>query len=275
MFFYYGTNENMNICGQSFSGTDKSTSNDIGVVYPLSCSESIKNMLNISSILDHRHPNLCKNTEARIANADTEKKIVEYKETKCVALEYDNDTCDLDQLLMKTNKSIYQSEVIMTGKLEVRIDEITALLSTKNFSAIHFIDSDNLESKKYTYTYSPTLFEDFYANNDLSYADEKILDIFVKKFEIYFEELDKSKRDKVIKHAVKYYYSEVDYDKMLSSSLWGKDIDKTAKEYKELFKNDKFKKTLADYIIDIIQYYDIAGEESNDKQSHDTRGNEV
>lgn len=246
MLIYYDNDKNTNMSEQSFSGTDKSTTGDIGVVYPLSCSDSVKDMLNISSILDHRDTNLCKNTEARIANANVEDKTVEYKRTRCVALEYDNETNDLEQLLVKSNKSIYQSEAIMTSKLKVRINEITALLSTKNFNAIHFIDSDNLKTKQVTY--SPTLFE-----NDYFYINEyeQILDTFSDKFKIYYDNLDDSKKDKVTKHAIK-YYTESNYNKMLSKSLWGEDIDKSVKENKELFKNDYFKKTLASYIISII-----------------------
>lgn len=153
MFIDLENGSELNISSQYFSGTDKSTDNEPGVVFPLACNDSVKNMLNVSSIIDHHYTNvLCKYTEARIADADTENKVVEYKETKVLSLEYDLTNSPLDNLLEKDSKLVYQCVNKITPLLKEKlISVLNALYSNENpFDAIMAIDKSNIEEKHYS-----------------------------------------------------------------------------------------------------------------------------
>lgn len=279
MFVDFEDNQELNVSSQFFSGTDKSTdSKEPGVVFPLACNDSVKNMLNVSSIIDHRHSNvLCKYTEARIANADTEKKVVDYKETKVLSLEYDFSKSPFDNLLEKDSKMIYQGANKITPLLKDKLTNVlNALYSNENpFDAIMVIDKSNIEEKHYSSftgrTYNGNTLWDLddtpFTRNDkpeetLTKDSYEVIDKFVFAYENYMKDLANRSKVKEIKDSVdcgiENYYSTFDYDKMLCAKLWGKDIQKmkNSKEYKEFFKNDYFKTQLATELMDIVQAYE-------------------
>lgn len=278
MFVDLEDGSELNVTSQYFSGTDKSTnSNEPGVVFPLACNDSVKNMLNVSSIIDHHHTNvLCKYTEARIADADTEKKVVEYKETKVLSLEYDLTNSPLDSLLEKDSKLVYQCANKVTPLLKEKlISVLNALYSNENpFDAIMVIDKSNIEEKSYksfiSHSYDGrTLWDlDSFKTTEIKEVEydidkaNEIIDKFSNAYEDYLKALVKNGKIKEIRdsvdYAIEHYYSTFDYNKMLSTRLWGKDIQKlkNSKEYKEYFKDEYFVTQLATELMDIAQAYD-------------------
>lgn len=273
MFVDLEDGSELNVNSQYFSGTDKSTNaNEPGVVFPLACNDSVKNMLNISSIIDHHHSNvLCKYTEARIADADTEKKIVEYKETKVLSLEYDLSNSPLDSLLEKDSRLVYQcSNKIAPLLKEKLISVLNALYNNDNpFDAIMVIDKSNIEKKPHnnsiSYDYSGnTLWDlkDDIPKGELAKEHYGIVYEFVLSYENFMKDLVKCGKIKEIREsidlAIDVYYNTFNYDKMFCAKFWGKDIQKmkNSKEYKEYFKDEIFKTQLATELIDIVQAYD-------------------
>lgn len=273
MFVDLEDGSELNVNSQYFSGTDKSTNtNEPGVVFPLACNDSVKNMLNVSSIIDHHHSNvLCKYTEARIADADTEKKIVEYKETKVLSLEYDLSNSPLDSLLEKDSRLVYQCSNKITPLLKEKlISVLNALYNNDNpFDAIMVIDKSNIEKKPHnnsiSYDYSGnTLWDlkDDIPKGELAKEHYGIVYEFVLSYENFMKDLVKCGKIKEIREsidlAIDVYYNTFNYDKMFCAKFWGKDIQKmkNSKEYKEYFKDEIFKTQLATELIDIVQAYD-------------------
>ena len=280
MFVDLEDGSELNVNSQYFSGTDKSTNaNEPGVVFPLACNDSVKNMLNVSSIIDHHHSNvLCKYTEARIADADTEKKIIEYKETKVLSLEYDLSNSPLDSLLEKDSKLIYQCANKITPLLKEKlISVLNALYNNDNpFDAIMVIDKSNIETKPYrsftSYDYSGNTLWDL--KDDMISIDKKenngglikeyydIIDEFVFSYENFMKDLVKSGKIKEMKDSIDLaldcYYNTFNYDKMFCAKFWGRDIQKkrNSKIYKDCFKNEMFKTQLATELVDVVQAYD-------------------
>lgn len=278
MFVDLEDGSELNVSSQYFSGTDKSTdANEPGVVFPLACNDSVKNMLNVSSIIDHHHSNvLCKYTEARIADADTEKKIVEYKETKVFSLEYDLSDSPLDSLLEKDSRLVYQCANKITPLLKEKlISVLNALYNNENpFDAIMVIDKSNIEKKHYSsftsYDYSGNTLWDLKDDKididkkefGLSKALYEIIDEFVFSYENFMKDLVKCGKIKEMREsidlALDVYYNTFDYDKMFCAKFWGRDIQKmkNSKEYKGLFKDEVFKTQLATELVDVVQAYD-------------------
>lgn len=271
MFVDIETGRVLDISSQYFSGTDKDANgNEPGVVFPLACDDSVKNTLNVSSILDHRNDYaLCKYTEARVANADTEKKVVEYCETKVLSLEYDLDKSVFDELLQSNSKFIYQCKNKITDKLKDKLAEYLKALhkNETKFDASVIIDKELISEKKYSYgTYggfknirTPSLFNDN-INEIKDEEFDKTIDLFTEAFEKYIAELykeDRAKFDKVIDYGLNHYYNTCDHKKMLSTNLWGKEINDMKKEYKDLFDDAIFQSELASEIVDIITAYDV------------------
>lgn len=273
MFIDLENGNELNISSQYFSGTDKSTNaNEPGVVFPLACNDSVKNMLNVSSIIDHNyhHANvLCKYTEARIADADTENKVVDYKETKVLSLEYDLTDFPLDNLLEKNHKLIYQCDNKVTLLLKEKlISVLNALYSNENpFDAIMVIDKSNIEEKHYSDNTLWNLKDDLNIITtkrcQLDKESYEVIDKFVFAYDSFIKDLVNRGEKKEIRDsidlALKVYYSKFDCSKMFCAKFWGKEIQKMKndKKYRNLFKDNLFMTQLANELIIIVQTYDI------------------
>lgn len=274
MFIDLENGNELNISSQYFSGTDKSTNaNEPGVVFPLACNDSVKNMLNVSSIIDHHHNHhanvLCKYTEARIADADTENKVVDYKETKVLSLEYDLTDFPLDNLLEINHKLVYQCDNKVTLLLKEKlISVLNALYSNENpFDAIMVIDKSNIEEKHYSDNTLWNLKDDLNIITtkqcQLTKESYEVIDKFVFAYDSFIKDLVSRGKKKEIRDsidlALKVYYSTFDCSKMFCAKFWGKEIQnmKNDKKYRNLFKDNLFMTQLANELIIIVQTYDI------------------
>ena len=260
MFYNLETNEELDISSQYFSGTDKCKDpREPGIVFPLACNDSVKDMLNVSSIIDHHKDNiaLCKHTEARIANADTEKKEVVYKETEVVSLEYKITPYEIDLLINRSPSFVYQSDNKIKPLLKDKLNNVIDALYSNDmpFNSIIAIDNYYIEEKSHNFSALTT--------NDCKTdkLEKELIDIILFDFGVYIESLDKAKQKKVVKYALdKYSNDEKTYYKSLfTSKLWGREIDKVRKnkDFEALFKKDDFLSLLATKIMDVIYFYDL------------------
>lgn len=260
MFFDFNTNQELNISSQFFSGTDESKEGTIGVAFPLACHQDVNNTLNISSIIDHHNKDvLCKITKARTATADVENKIVNYSQTRCVTVEYNNSKNNFIDLLEYKNLSCYQSEQKITSMLQSKLQQfINAVTSNPKLRANFFIDKNKIEVKSYNYKQF-SYDKDWNEIAELAQLDAEqsfgeVKEIFLNGFIDYISKQTKEKQNKIIDFALHQYYNTFNYGMMLSTNLWGKELNKLKKEkYKEYFKNELFKENLATEIIDLLE----------------------
>lgn len=197
MFYELDTNKELNISSQFFSGTDKD--HDGGVVYPLACDKSVNETLSISSIIDHHDKHLCKITEARIATADTEKKTVEYIQSKCVAVEYGSESDSLELFLVDDTKDIYQSPLPITPFLKDTIKQFIEI-AEKNDS-FFLIDDKLIKEKSYRSIYSkysPSSYNSSLLFEPASKKDDELIDKLSDKFMDYLTTLEQKDLNKLV-----------------------------------------------------------------------------
>ena len=264
MFYNLETNERLSLGGQSFSGTDKNrTGESKGVVFPLACDESVKDRLNISSIIDHHNDDvaLVKHTEARIANADVANNEVNYVETRCVAVEYNLTQNSFTELLDIKNISVYEANTMILERLREKIYEYINVVSNEALRPFFCVDSECITEKKYSYSTDFSFPEiKRYNYQPLDSTHTKVIDEILNEFADYMEEIsktDKKKLDNIISAGLNAYFGDCDKDKLLSAKVLGKDIYNKLKKEKELMKADNAKETLASEVIDIITSYDV------------------
>ena len=253
------TNKEVNVSSQSFSGTDKSVTGNIGVVYPLGCVETVKDRLNVSSIIDHHDLDkniLVKRTEARVATADTEKKIVDYVETRCVAVEYDTTEQPFEGLIEIPSVTYRSDDKIMT-KLQEYIQDVTFMLShlEQDERPTLLIDEKNVERKSYTAT---GLTRTIWNGDDLlpgfdykepllqGFTDTqlKIMDEFTDMFTAYLISLDEETLKEVERRCDEYYIS-LNQALILNRNFYGDECGLFRKEFSVYFKDPEFRAELA------------------------------
>lgn len=274
MFYDFETNKQLSISSQYFSGTDKCKDpKEPGVVFPLACNDSVKDMLNVSSVIDHHNSEiaLCKYTEARIANANVEKNEVEYVETKILSLEYNLEESYLDSLLEKESKFIYQCDNKITPLLKDKLTNVINALYSNDmpFESIMMIDKSNIDVKEYSFAKfdsmsydGPTLFPVDTSDK----VQKELIDTIVFEFDAYMKSLSGTEQNKVINFALERYYgnpANIDIKSILTDKVWGKEIDKVRKnkDFKDYFKNNVFLGQLCEAIIDVIHNYDLGLED--------------
>jgi len=273
MFFSLDTNKELSVSQQHFSGQDKSKTGDIGVVFPLACDDSVNMLLNVSSILDHHNQGIrCKHTEARYATANTQKKEIEYSETKCVAIEYNNESNELASLLDIVSGSVYESSVTITSKLKDKINEYLKVLETAQQS--FFIDSNLISKREYR---SSTLYRGFQSDtlwefepsiksnsqvSPLIQEQESFIENFGYTYENYLVSLSNQGKDalrSVTDYFLSNYYGSYKPKQLLSKKALGEDTFKlkSVDKAKEWFKDETFSNELIEHLLGIVQVYDL------------------
>ena len=254
------TNKEVNISSQSFSGTDKSTTGNIGVVYPLGCVETVKDRLNVSSIIDHHDLDkniLVKRTEARVATADTEKKIVDYVETRCIAVEYDTTERPFGGLIEIPPITYRSDDKIMPRLQEYIIEVLISVLAhlDQDEKPVLFIDEKNIERKSYTAT---GLTRTIWNGDDLlpgfdykepllqGFTDTqlKIMDEFTDMFTAYLISLDEETLKEIERRCDEYYIS-LNQALILNRNFYGDECGLFRKEFSVYFRDPEFRAELA------------------------------
>lgn len=253
------TNKEVNVSSQSFSGTDKSTSGNIGVVYPLDCNDIVKDVLNVSSIIDHHDLDkniLVKRTEARVVTADVEKKIVDYVETRCVAVEYDTTEQPFEGLI-EIPPVTYRSDDKIMPRLQAHIMEVVFILSSPDMDErpALLIDEKNIERKSYTSTgLTRTIWNGDELLPGFDYKEPllqgftdtqlKIMDEFTDMFTAYLISLDE-KDLKEIERRCDDYYVSLNQAIILNRNFYGDECGLFRKEFSVYFKDAEFRAELA------------------------------